>query len=189
MLIRTALQWFQVATAIAEYCNFRFAKIQAIGWGWAGVIWLYSLVTFVPLDLFKFAIRYVLSGRAWNNVQNKVGDMRPFHYRQVLLACRSDDDVCDLSQTGFTSKKDYGREEREAQWATAQRSLHGLPVPESGGRGSSYAAELSEIVEQARHRAEIARYSEQSTLRGHLESSAKLRVIDLDVVKSLYYTV
>ena len=86
MLIRTALQWFQIATAIAVYCNFGFAKIQAIGWGWAGVIWLYSLVTFVPLDLFKFAIRYVLSGRAWNNVQNKVGDMRPFHYRQLLLA-------------------------------------------------------------------------------------------------------
>jgi len=50
------------------------------------VIWIYSLVTFVPLDLFKFAVRYVLSGRAWNNVQNKVGDMRPFHYRQLLLA-------------------------------------------------------------------------------------------------------
>jgi hypothetical protein len=86
MLILTALPWFQVATAIAVYCNFGFAKIQAIGWGWAGVIWLYSLVTFVPLDLFKFAIRYVLSGRAWNNVQNKVGDKRPFHYRQLLLA-------------------------------------------------------------------------------------------------------
>jgi H+-transporting ATPase len=54
------------------YASFGFAKIQAIGWGWAGVIWLYSLVTFVPLDLFKFAIRYVLSGRAWDNVQNKV---------------------------------------------------------------------------------------------------------------------
>ncbi|KAG2650764.1 hypothetical protein PVAP13_1NG170214 [Panicum virgatum] len=151
-----------VATVIAVYANFEFAKIQGIGWGWTGVIWLYSFVNFVPLDLFKFAIRYMLSGKAWNIAQNK---------------------------TAFTTKKNYGREELEAQWATAQRSLHGLPVPESGGRGSSYAAELSEIVEQARHRAEIARYRAQSTLRGHLESSAKLRIIDLDVVKSLYYTV
>lgn len=54
------------------YASMDFAKTQCIGWGWAGVIWLYSLVTFVPLDLFKFAIRYVLSGRAWSNVQNKV---------------------------------------------------------------------------------------------------------------------
>jgi len=169
MLILTALPWFQVATAIAVYCNFGFAKIQAIGWGWAGVIWLYSLVTFVPLDLFKFAIRYVLSGRAWNNVQNKVGDARPFHYRQVLLACRSDDDVCDLSQTGFTSKKDYGREEQ-------------------AGRGSCIYAELSEIAEQARRRAEVARFRETNTLRGHLESSAKLRGIDISEVKSPYYT-
>ena len=140
--------------------------MQPIGWGWAGVIWLYSLVTFMPLDLFKFAVRYVLSGRAWNNVQNK---------------------------TAFTTKKEYGREEREAQWATTQRSLHGLPAPDSselqagGGRGS-YAAELSEIAEQARRRAEVARFRETSTIRGHLESSAKLCGIDMSAVKSPYYT-
>ena len=150
---------------IAVYWKSGFAKMQPIGWGWAGVIWLYSLVTFVPLDLFKFAVRYVLSGRAWNNVQNK---------------------------TTFTTKE-YGREEREAQWATTQRSLHGLPAPDSselqaaGGRGS-YAAELLEIAEQARRRAEVARFCETSTLRGHLESSAKLRGIDISAVKSPYYT-
>ena len=65
--------WLQVATLIAVFANFGFARIRGIGWGWAGVIWLYSLVTFVPLDLFKFAIHYVLSGKAWNNLlQNKV---------------------------------------------------------------------------------------------------------------------
>jgi len=151
---------------IAVYWKSGFAKMQAIGWGWPGGIWLYSLVTFVPLDLFKFAVRYVLSGRAWNNVQNK---------------------------TAFTTKKEYGREEREAQWATTQRSLHGLPAPDSselqagGGRGS-YAAELSEIAEQARRRAEVARFRETSTIRGHLESSAKLCGIDMSAVKSPYYT-
>ncbi|CAN6290804.1 unnamed protein product [Urochloa humidicola] len=144
-----------VATIIAVYADFGFAKTQGIGWGWAGVIWLYSLVTFLPLDLFKFAIRYVLSGRAWNNVQNK---------------------------TAFTTKKNYGMEEREAQWAATQRSLHGLPASESDGRASSsYVAELcSEIAEQARRRAEVAKF------RGHLESSAKLRGIDMSSVKSPY---
>jgi hypothetical protein len=55
-----------------------------------------------PGDLFKFAVRYVLSGKAWNNLQNK---------------------------TAFTTKKDFGREEREALWVTTQRSLSGLPAP------------------------------------------------------------
>lgn len=63
----------QVATLIATYANWGFAKIKGIGWGWAGVIWLYSIVTFLPLDVLKFAIRYILSGKAWNNlIDNKV---------------------------------------------------------------------------------------------------------------------
>jgi H+-transporting ATPase len=65
----------QVATLIAVYCNLAFAHIRGIGWGWAGVIWLYSLVTFIPLDLFKFGIRYALSGKAWDTLfENKVHD-------------------------------------------------------------------------------------------------------------------
>jgi len=165
------IAWFQVATVIAVYANFEFAKIQGIGWGWAGVIWLYSFVNFVPLDLFKFAIRYMLSSKAWNIAQNKVEELFSvsvayiqsvlrfiiFKSRVLLIYSLMRWLLCAFcfSQTAFTMKKNYGREEREVQWATAQRSLHGLPVPESGGRGSSYAAELSEIVEQAR-----LRYSE-----------------------------
>lgn len=63
-----------------------------------------------------------------------------------------------LLQTAFTSKKDYGREDREAQWASAQRSRHGLQPPTSNtfNEYSSYE-ELSEIAEQAKKRAEIAR--------------------------------
>ncbi|CAN6540147.1 unnamed protein product [Malus baccata var. baccata] len=62
-----------VATLIAVYANWGFARIEGAGWGWAGVIWLYSIVTYVPLDLLKFAIRYIQSGKAWNNLlENKV---------------------------------------------------------------------------------------------------------------------
>ena len=40
----------------------------------AGVVWLYSIVFYFPLDLIKFFIRFVLSGRAWDNLlENKVG--------------------------------------------------------------------------------------------------------------------
>lgn len=63
----------QVATLIAVYANWSFARVQGIGWGWAGVIWLYSVVFYIPLDLMKFAIRYILSGKAWTNMlENKV---------------------------------------------------------------------------------------------------------------------
>lgn len=63
-------------------------------------------------------------------------------------------------QIAFTTKKDYGIEEREAQWATAQRTLHGLQNPQTAtlfSDKSSYR-ELSEIAEQAKRRAEIARF-------------------------------
>jgi hypothetical protein len=63
----------QVATFIAVYANWSFARIKGMGWGWAGVIWVYSIVTYIPLDILKFVIRYVLSGKAWDNLlENKV---------------------------------------------------------------------------------------------------------------------
>ncbi|KAH9616479.1 hypothetical protein KSS87_017922, partial [Heliosperma pusillum] len=122
-----------IATVIAVYANWGFAHITGIGWGWAGVIWLYSIVFYIPLDILKFIIRYTLTGKAWDNLIEK--------------------------RTAFTSKKDYGRGEREAQWATAQRTLHGLNHPSSSdilGDTNNYR-ELSEIAEQAKRRAEIAR--------------------------------
>lgn len=62
-----------MATFLAVYANWSFARIKGMGWGWAGVIWLYSLVTYIPLDILKFAIRYALSGKAWDNLlENKV---------------------------------------------------------------------------------------------------------------------
>lgn len=58
----------QIATLIAVYANWSFAAIEGIGWGWAGVIWLYNIVFYIPLDIIKFFIRYALSGRAWDLV-------------------------------------------------------------------------------------------------------------------------
>lgn len=58
---------------IAVYANWGFARIKGMGWGWAGVIWLYSLVTYIPLDILKFGIRYAHSGKAWDTLlENKV---------------------------------------------------------------------------------------------------------------------
>ncbi|KAK8975258.1 hypothetical protein V6N11_046728 [Hibiscus sabdariffa] len=39
--------------------------------GWAGVIWLYNLLFYFPLDFIKFFIRFALSGKAWDLLLNK----------------------------------------------------------------------------------------------------------------------
>ncbi|KAK7848182.1 atpase 9, partial [Quercus suber] len=151
-----------VATIIAVYGNWGFARMRGIGWGWAGVIWLYSIIFYIPLDILKFMIRYALSGKAWNNLlQNK---------------------------TAFTTKKDYGRGEREAQWAAAQRTLHGLQPPESSElfNDKNSHRELSEIAEQAKRRAEVARLRELHTLKGHVESVVKLKGLDIETIQQHY---
>ncbi|PWA49910.1 H(+)-ATPase 1 [Artemisia annua] len=153
-----------VATVIAVYADWDFAHIKGIGWKWAGVIWLYSIVFYFPLDIMKFAIRYILSGKAWNTMID--------------------------NRTAFTTKKDYGKGEREAQWAHAQRTLHGLQAPDTSSlfnEKSSYR-ELSEIAEQAKRRAEVARLREVLTLKGHVESVVKLKGLDIDTIQQ-HYTV
>ncbi|XP_042399930.1 plasma membrane ATPase-like [Zingiber officinale] len=147
-----------IATIIAVYADWSFARIKGIGWGWAGVIWLYNIIFFIPLDWFKFAIRYILSGNAWDNLfENK---------------------------TAFNAKKDYGRQEREFQWARAQRTRHGLTNHLFSDK-SSYG-ELSEITEQAKKRAAMAMALELHTLEGHVESVVKLKGLDIDTIQQYY---
>ncbi|XP_021723433.1 plasma membrane ATPase 4-like [Chenopodium quinoa] len=164
MLLMVAFAIAQlVATLIAVYPTWNFAEIKGCGWGWAGVVWLFNIVFYFPLDVLKFAIRYILSGKAWLNLFE--------------------------SKTAFTSKKDYGKEEREAQWALAQRTLHGLQAPESSAplfQDKNSYRELSEIAEQAKRRAEVARLRELHTLKGHVESVVKLKGLDIDTIQQNY---
>ncbi|RWV77402.1 hypothetical protein GW17_00061769, partial [Ensete ventricosum] len=104
-----------------------------IGWRWAGVIWLYNLIFYFPLDIIKFFIRYALSGKAWELVIEQ--------------------------RIAFTRKKDFGKEERELRWAHAQRTLHGLQPPDTKFSERSTVTELNQIAEEAKRRAEIARCS------------------------------
>ncbi|XP_011002373.1 PREDICTED: ATPase 8, plasma membrane-type-like [Populus euphratica] len=151
-----------VATVIAVYANWGFARIQGIGWGWAGIIWIFSIITYIPLDILKFITRYALTGKAWDNLlENK---------------------------TAFTTKKDYGKGEREAQWATAQRTLHGLQSPETMKNDKVSYRELSELAEQAKRRAEVARLREIHTLKGHVESVVKMKGLDIETIQQ-HYTV
>ncbi|GLT74959.1 hypothetical protein SLA2020_467200 [Shorea laevis] len=153
-----------IATLISVYANWDFARVRGIGWGWAGVIWIYSIIFYIPLDIIKFFIRYTLTGKAWDNLLQK--------------------------KTAFTTRKDYGKGDREAQWALAQRTLHGLQPPETEeifNDKTSYR-ELSEIAEQAKRRAEVARLRELHTLKGHVESVVKLKGLDIETIQQ-HYTV
>ncbi|GAB2223776.1 hypothetical protein Droror1_Dr00004516 [Drosera rotundifolia] len=149
-----------IATLIAVYASWGFAAIEGIGWGWAGVIWLYNIITYIPLDFLKFFIRYSLSGRAWDLV---------FEQR-----------------TAFTRKKDFGKEERELKWAHAQRTLHGLQAPDSKMMFAEKTTELNQMAEEAKKRAEIARLRELHTLKGHVESVVRLKGLDIETIQQAY---
>ncbi|KAH7554029.1 hypothetical protein JRO89_XS12G0098600 [Xanthoceras sorbifolium] len=150
-----------IATLIAVYANWSFAAIEGIGWGWAGVVWLYNLIFYFPLDFIKFIIRYALSGRAWDLVIEQ--------------------------RIAFTRKKDFGKEERELKWAHAQRTLHGLQPPDSKmfSERNSFT-ELNQMAEEAKRRAEIARLRELNTLKGHVESVVRLKGLDIDTIQQSY---
>ncbi|KAL5217403.1 hypothetical protein ABZP36_018087 [Zizania latifolia] len=143
-----------VATLIAVYATISFASISAIGWGWAGVIWLYSLMFYAPLDLIKIAVRYTLSGEAWN-----------------LLFDR---------KAAFTSRRDYGKElHREAWWPPRSHERRAVSdhLLSSGWRPSL-------IAERAKRRAEIARLGEAHGLRTQVQSVMRLRRVDSDVIRT-----
>ncbi|KAI3944074.1 hypothetical protein MKW92_005583 [Papaver armeniacum] len=139
-----------IATLIAVYFHWDYARVQSIGWGWAGVIWLYSIITYVPLDILKFLTRYILSGKAWGNYLD--------------------------NKTAFTTKKGYGKEDREAQWVRGERTRHGLTSPSSVNQFSDNNYES--LSDQAMRRAELSRLTTMHTLKGHVESVAKLKGLD-----------
>ncbi|KAF7848598.1 hypothetical protein BT93_L1815 [Corymbia citriodora subsp. variegata] len=149
-----------IATLIAVYANWGFAAIEGIGWGWAGVIWLYNIICYIPLDFIKFFIRYALSGRAW----------------ELMFEQR----------IAFTRQKNFGKEQREREWAHAQRTLHGLQPPDAKFSERTHVTELSQMAEEAKRRAEIARLRELRTLKGHFESVVRQKGLDIDTIPQAY---
>ncbi|GKU87496.1 hypothetical protein SLEP1_g1890 [Rubroshorea leprosula] len=73
-----AALYLQVATLIAVYANWDFAKIKGIGWRQAGVIWLYSVVTYFPLFLLKFTIQYLHGRKTAFTTKNLFSDKNSY---------------------------------------------------------------------------------------------------------------
>ncbi|KAJ0970700.1 hypothetical protein J5N97_018659 [Dioscorea zingiberensis] len=152
-----------IASVLAAQADWDFAGIKGIGWGWTGVIWLYNIIIYLLLDPIKIAVRYALSGQAWNLVLDR--------------------------KTAFSSQKDFGKEAREAAWAREQRTLHGLEPADSRVFNDRHTFnDINQMAEEAKRRAELARLRELHTLKGKVESFAKLRGLDIDPANN-HYTV
>ncbi|KVH98064.1 Cation-transporting P-type ATPase [Cynara cardunculus var. scolymus] len=131
---------------------------------------------YLQVSIISQALIFVTRSRSWSFVE-RPGFLLCFAFLVAQL-------------TAFTTKKDYGRGEREAQWATAQRTLHGLQAPDANEilKDKNNYRELSELAEQAKRRAEVARLRELHTLKGHVESVVKLKGLDIETIQQ-HYTV
>jgi H+-transporting ATPase len=46
-----------VSSIIAAYADWGFTKIHSISGGWIGIIWVWNIIWFIPLDWIKFAMK------------------------------------------------------------------------------------------------------------------------------------
>ncbi|KAF9051648.1 plasma membrane H+-transporting ATPase [Panaeolus papilionaceus] len=46
-----------IASIIAAYGDWGFTKIRAISGGWIGIVWVWNIIWFIPLDWVKFAMK------------------------------------------------------------------------------------------------------------------------------------
>ncbi|KAJ7246193.1 hypothetical protein C8J57DRAFT_1523707 [Mycena rebaudengoi] len=46
-----------ISSIIAAYANWGFAKVHGISGGWIGIVWIWNIIWFIPLDWIKFAMR------------------------------------------------------------------------------------------------------------------------------------
>ncbi|KAG6888988.1 hypothetical protein C0992_006864 [Termitomyces sp. T32_za158] len=52
-----------ISSIIAAYGDWGFTKIQAISGGWIGIVWVWNIVWFLPLDWIKFAMKATIVKR------------------------------------------------------------------------------------------------------------------------------
>nr|CAD1835069.1 unnamed protein product [Ananas comosus var. bracteatus] len=150
-----------IASVIAATVTSKMIGIRAIGWRWTGAIWAYNVIIYILLDPIKLGVRYALSGKAWNLVLDK--------------------------KATLTGQRNFGREAREAAWAREQRTLHGLQTAEPKMISERVTfTDNNQMAEEARRRAEIARLVELHTLKGKVESVAKLKGLDINAINPHY---
>ncbi|KAG0145691.1 hypothetical protein CROQUDRAFT_45420 [Cronartium quercuum f. sp. fusiforme G11] len=53
-----------ISSIIAAYGNWGFTDVEGISGGWIGIVWIWNIIWFFPLDLIKFAVKYSI--KAYN---------------------------------------------------------------------------------------------------------------------------
>ncbi|KAH0928244.1 hypothetical protein HID58_013971 [Brassica napus] len=153
-----------VASVIAAMATWPFAGIRSIGWGWTGVIWVFNIVTYMLLDPIKFLVRYALSGKSWNRMVEQ--------------------------RTALNGKNNFGKDERMAAWASETRTQHGLETGQKPMHERNGATKLSKMmISYVGFLDELFRMRELQTLKGKVESAAKLKGYDPDDVNNNNYTI
>ncbi|KAI6116395.1 hypothetical protein F5141DRAFT_662917 [Pisolithus sp. B1] len=64
-----------VSSIIAAYANWGFTQIHSISGGWIGIVWVWNILWFIPLDWIKFAMKATI-----------IKKMRERHSRAVAAA-------------------------------------------------------------------------------------------------------
>ncbi|KIY66658.1 plasma membrane H+-transporting ATPase [Cylindrobasidium torrendii FP15055 ss-10] len=49
-----------VSSIIAAYADWGFTNIRAISGGWIGIVWIWNIIWFLPLDFIKFGMKYTV---------------------------------------------------------------------------------------------------------------------------------
>ncbi|KAG6556412.1 hypothetical protein Mapa_002355 [Marchantia paleacea] len=198
-----------IATIIAVYANWPFARIRGCGWGWAGITWLYNIVWYLPLDAIKIICRYLLTGDAWGLLtEQKVAFSRQTNYGQQARQAQW---VAFSRADGLGGDPMTTRRQSLAKPRTSIRKTHVPFKPTPTGiyniahnvgniareitrelthpqqRGSrALTGKGREAADKARRRAELARLRETHTLKGHLESVSRLKGLDGSAADNFY---
>jgi H+-transporting ATPase len=46
-----------ISSLIAAYANMDFTKVHSVSGGWIGIVWVWNIIWFLPLDMVKFAMK------------------------------------------------------------------------------------------------------------------------------------
>ncbi|KAI8551367.1 hypothetical protein RHMOL_Rhmol06G0180500 [Rhododendron molle] len=161
--------WVAEGTSFSED-HFHVRSLSGNSKEISSAIYLQVSIISQALNICYSQSKLVIHGEAWESPD-------------VCICVGSTGDIVSqfLYQTAFTSKHDYGKDDREAKGVLSQRTFEGLMSAELEISRTS-----SLIAEQARRRAEIARLRELHTLRGHVESVARLKNLDSRIIQGAY---
>ncbi|KAI9257327.1 hypothetical protein BDA99DRAFT_516165 [Phascolomyces articulosus] len=70
-----------VATFIAVYADWGFTYMRGCGWDWAGIVWIWNIIWFLPMDFVKFAMQWFFTPK--NTLKENKTPMAGGHSRRA----------------------------------------------------------------------------------------------------------